>query len=85
MPRQANAQPFGKYHAELGRLFRQMLVDPRIPQEITSHVEQALSGVQKLLVRQTEPVAEAPDRKRSSGPQKSGPHKSGHRSRRGTP
>lgn len=51
MPRPPKAQPFGKYHAELGRLLRQMGEDPRIPQSVRAHVAKALDGIQELLLK----------------------------------
>ena len=51
MPRQAQAQPLGKYHALLTRLVRQMGEDPRVPSEILKHVSAAADGVQKLIVK----------------------------------
>ena len=57
MPRQARAQPFGKYHAELSRILRQMGDDPRIPDEVSGHVLAAINGVSQLMLsRHVEPV-----------------------------
>lgn len=51
MPRQAKAQPLGKYHAELSRLLRQMSEDPRVTSGIRENISSALNGIQKLLLK----------------------------------